>query len=90
MDAKPCFRVFAFPIQLGIIQLLIFVVLLVDLFVISIAQLCPENVTNGVTYPATAVGNSTIVPCPSGYSGSHARSCSPAGEWEAPTGECGN
>lgn len=89
MDVKPCFRVFAFPIQLGMIQLQIFAVLFVDGFVIFVASQCPENVNGTVTYPATAVGNSTTVPCPSGYSGNHVRACSPAGVWEAPTGECG-
>lgn len=52
--------------------------------------LCPENVFENITYPATPAGNTTTITCPEGTTGSMSRVCSSTGEWEAPTGSCRN
>ena len=57
---------------------------------IVVPLLCPENVYENITYPATPAGNSTTVSCPEGSTGSMSRTCSATGEWETPTGPCGN
>lgn len=77
-------------IVLGRILLLILAVFNSYYNIIIVSITCPEDILEGITYPATAAGSNVTVNCPAGFTGSKTRICSSLGIWETPIGSCGS